>query len=276
MSLRLCVFSSTPDINNYNFVVKTLTGEPEEIMQLAVDWGYDGIEFLPDPYNVPDPKRIAKALRDTGATLPVLNTGRMAAQGITLLHEDKTIRIKALEAFKSIIDLAGHIDAKVGLGISRGNPTNIIPTRVEQLAEEVFSELATYAEKAGTLIMLEPADPGATNFVTTVQEAVAWVKRINSPNFTLMLDTYQLVEVEESLEQGIEDAEGRANHIHLYDPCRWPPGVRLDNERLDWKHIAQVLKEKKFDGTGSIVIAPEGDPATTAKKAVSFLRKLFL
>jgi hypothetical protein len=47
--LPLCLFASTPDIIPLGFMVKVLTGTPGEIAGHAVDWGYDGIEFMPDP-----------------------------------------------------------------------------------------------------------------------------------------------------------------------------------------------------------------------------------
>jgi D-psicose/D-tagatose/L-ribulose 3-epimerase len=273
MSIRLNIFSSTPDIVDHHFVVSVLTGTPEELLHRAVEYGYDGIEFLPDPYKIPDPVRLQDAMKNSGGSIPVLNTGRLAAQGVTLLHTDEKIRKKSITAFKSIIDVAGHIGANVGLGMSRGFPD---PSRAEQLGDEVFRELAAHAEKAGATVMLEPADPGFVgNFITTVAEAVSWVKRINSPGFTVMLDTYQLTEIEKSLKQGIEDAEGRAHHIHFYDPSHWPPGVLDEALRLDWTYISTILKETNFSGTGSVVLAPEGDPKVTASKAAAFLRKFF-
>jgi sugar phosphate isomerase/epimerase len=100
-------------------------------------------------------------------------------------------------------------------------------------------------------------------------------KKINSPNFSIMLDTHQLWGAEKSIEEGIRSAEGQAYHIHLFEPSRWPPGVLPEKEVLDWKNIARVLKEEDFDGSASVVIAPEGDPEPVARKSVTYLRKLF-
>jgi len=46
------------------FVVKVLTGTPEQLAQRAVDWGYDGIEFMPNPERVTDPVVFASSLWD--------------------------------------------------------------------------------------------------------------------------------------------------------------------------------------------------------------------
>jgi D-psicose/D-tagatose/L-ribulose 3-epimerase len=123
--------------------------------------------------------------------------------------------------------------------------------------------------------MLEPADPGVTSYINTMDEAMAWVERIGSPAFSVMLDTYQLAESEPSLEHGIRAARGQARHIHLYDPSRWPPGVLPEKERLDWPHLARVLRQENFQGSGSVVLALEGDPEPAARKAVAYLRRIF-
>lgn len=276
MNIQLCLFSSTPDMADLSFVVKVLTGTPVELAQRAVAWGYDGIEFMPDPLHVPDPREVDKALKAAGALMPVVNTGRMFAQGMALLHADALLRKDSSEAFKRILDFAGHFKARVGLGAARGAG---IPganrEEMDRMAEDVFRELAAHAEKVQAVIMLEPADPGVTSYINTMDEAMAWVERIGSPAFSVMLDTYQLAESEPSLEHGIRAARGQARHIHLYDPSRWPPGVLPEKERLDWPHLARVLRQENFQGSGSVVLALEGDPEPAARKAVAYLRRIF-
>jgi sugar phosphate isomerase/epimerase len=276
MNIQLCLFSSTPDMADLSFVVKVLTGTPVELAQRAVAWGYDGIEFMPDPARVPDPREVDKALKAAGALMPVVNTGRMFAQGMALLHADALVRKDSSEAFKRILDFAGHFKARVGLGAARGAG---IPganrEEMDRMAEDVFRELAAHAEKVQAVIMLEPADPGVTSYINTMDEAMAWVERIGSPAFSVMLDTYQLAESEPSLEHGIRAARGQARHIHLYDPSRWPPGVLPEKERLDWPHLARVLRQENFQGSGSVVLALEGDPEPAARKAVAYLRRIF-
>jgi len=78
-----------------DFVVKVLTGTPEELGRMAVNWGYDGIEFMPDPEHTPDPELFSRLLEQTGAVMPVVNSGRIAAQGMALLHEDIAVREKS-------------------------------------------------------------------------------------------------------------------------------------------------------------------------------------
>jgi D-psicose/D-tagatose/L-ribulose 3-epimerase len=275
LDIQLCLFASTPDISSLGFVVKVLTGTPEELVQRSVDWGYDGIEFMPDPLNVPDPAVFEKALKASGAIMPVVNTGRVSVQKLALLHADRDIRRQSVDAFKRMLDFAGCLHARVGLGMARGRGApGAKAEEIERVAGDVFRELAEHAEEAGTIIMLEPADPGATSYINNMDEAMACVERIGSPAFSVMLDTYELAESEPSFEHGIRRARGQATHIHLYDPSRWPPGVLPEGDRMDWRHIFRLLGEENFRGSGSVVLAPEGDAEGAARKAAGFLRRL--
>jgi sugar phosphate isomerase/epimerase len=274
--VKFCQFAAEPDILNYNFVVKVLTGTPAEIARTAVAWGFDGIEFMPNPDRIPDPVNFKKALENAGALMPVVNSGRIWAHGLALLHEDKTIQRRALEGFKRILEFAGYFKARVGLGGARGVGIPGLPKReLTKVAEEILRELTEHAEKTGAIIMLECAELKYTRLFNTNKEAMAMVKKINSPHFSIMLDTHQLWAAEKSIEEGIRATEGKAQHIHLYEPSRWPPGILPEKEVLDWKNIARVLIEEGFHGSASIVIAPEGDAETIARKSLAYLRPLF-
>ena len=259
-----------------SFVVKMLTGTPEELGRRVVDYGYDGIEFLPNPERVPDPEVFAGALRRTGAVMPVINSGRIAAQGMALIHEDPGIRKKSIEAFKNLLDFVGYFKARVGLGMARGRGIpGASKEETNRLVEEVFRELTEHAERVRAIIMLEASESEFTGLVNTNEEAMAWVKRIGSSNFSVMLDTHQLWAAKTSIEHGIRVTKGQAQHIHLYEPSRLPPGVSPEKEALDWPHIARILQEEGFQGSASVVIPPEGDLEPIAHQAITYLRRLF-
>ncbi len=274
--VKFCLFASTPDMLQLDFVVKVLTGTPAELGTTAVNWGYDGIEFMPDPEHTPDPELFSRMLGQTGAIMPVVNSGRIAAQGMALLHEDAAISKRAIAGFKRMLDFAGHFGARVGLGMARGKGIpGMGKDEMTKIAEEIFHELTEHAAKAGAIIMLEPAEAEYTSLFNTNEEVMGMVEKIGSRNFSIMLDTHQLYIVEPSIEYGVKAAKGQAKHIHLYEPSRLPPGVSTEKESLDWPNIARVLKEEEFEGSASVVIVPKGDPEPIARKSVAYLRKLF-
>jgi sugar phosphate isomerase/epimerase len=135
--------------------------------------------------------------------------------------------------------------------------------------------LALHAERVGATILLEAAETEFTSYINTMNEVLAWVDRIGSPAFAPMLDTHQLYGAERSIEAGIRAARGRAQHIHLFEPSRYPPGVLVGKPILDWPRIGQLLREEGLPGSASVVIASEGDPEPVARASVAYLRRLF-
>ncbi len=276
MSVKLSVFSSTPDMLEENFLVKVLTGTLAEIAQKTVDWGYDGIEFMPNPRRIPDPGEMEMALKKAGAALTVVNSGRMMPAGMAILHPDPVIRRDSINAYKALVSFAGHFKSRVGLGVAQGEGlVDGSPEEKARMADEVIREIVEHAAEAGAVVMAEPIDPGCKGYVYSMDEARAWVERVNSPAFNLMMDTEELSHSEPTIEHGIRAGRGRPNHIHLYDPGRWPPGVRTESDRLDWAKLVGLLREYRFAGSGSVVLAPEGDPEPAARKSAAYLRRLF-
>lgn len=274
--IRLCLFASTPDFLSLGFVVKVLTGTPEELGRTAVAWGYDGIEFMPDPDRVPDPVAFDQALRRTGAVMPVVNSGRIAAQKLALIHEDAGIRSRALRGFKAMLDFGGHFGSRVHLGICRGRGLpGATRAEMDRMAEDIFCDLTAHAERVGAIILLEAAETEFTSYINTMAEVMAWVDRIGSPAFAPMLDTHQLYGAERSVEAGIREVRGQAQHIHLFEPGRYPPGVLANKPVLDWPRIAQLLRAEGLPGSASVVIASEGDPEPVARASAAYLRRLF-
>jgi sugar phosphate isomerase/epimerase len=135
--------------------------------------------------------------------------------------------------------------------------------------------LAAHAERVGATILLEAAEMALTNYINTMDDVMAWVDRIGSPAFAPMLDTHQLYSAESSIAGGIRAARGKAQHIHLFEPSRYPPGVLVGKPVLDWSRIAQLLREEGHPASASVVIASEGNPEPVARTSVAYLRRLF-
>lgn len=143
--MKICLFSSTPDMADLNFVVKVLTGTPEELAQGSREWGYDGIEFMPNPERVPDPAHMERALKAAGATMPVVNTGRMSPQGMALLHHEAGTRRRSLGAFKRILEFAGYFGAR---GSINGWARRTRPTR-SSVSSKASRKLSTDRSEVG-------------------------------------------------------------------------------------------------------------------------------
>lgn len=269
---ELLVFSSTPDVAADNFVVPVLAAEIDVLAARAVALGFDGLEFLPNPHAIPDAGYLRRAAGAAGARIGVINSGRLRPKGYALLHRDPARRRASIDVFRRYIDLAGAVGARVGLGMARGDSeTTVDKPDLDAVMRDVFGEIAAHAAAAGTVVMLEPADPGYVAAILRVAEARDAARAVASPGFSIMLDTYQLDQVEDSIEAGFLAAEGMGRHIHLYDPNHWPPGVR-DGRRLDWAGVRAAMEKGGFSGSASTVLAPEGDADAIARASNAFIR----
>ena len=274
---QLLAFSSTPDVIADNFVVPILTETIDKLMARAIELGFDGLEFLPNPNDIPDPGKLLSISEAAGAKIGVINSGRLQPNGYAILHKDENQRRKSIEVYKRLIDLAGAVGARVGLGMARGVDTMTAKQpELASIMQDVFGEIAEHAVQAGTVVMLEPADPGYAAAILTISEAVEQAELIKSPGFSIMIDTAQLDQIEDSVDLGFSHAKGLADHIHLYDLNHWPPGVRDGKYRLDWDEVKASMVRHKFQGSGSMVLVPEGDVDEQMKKATSFIRKTLM
>lgn len=269
----LNVFCSTPDVVEERFVVPLLAEPFDRLARKAGELGFDGLEFLPDADDCPSPDKLSSAVKSAGINVSVINSGRMRSRGYALLHKDPEIRHHSIGVFKQFITLAGALGARVGLGLARGDSeTTLRGDGLKPLMLDVFGDIAEHAGNAGTFVMLEPADPGFVAAILRVREAVSVAREVDSPGFRIMLDTYQLHEVEDSIPDGFEGAEGMASHIHLYDPGHWSPGVLPKAQRMDWDLIRRSMDRTGFSGSASIVLPKEGGLEKGTRRSLAFLR----
>lgn len=272
--MELSLLASTPDIGDTGYMVNLLLGRPHALAAEAKELGYDGIEFFPGPPGSVGVAEVEEALRTFGLALTAVNSGRIVAEGLTLLHPEPGFRARALARLKDLLDFAGHFGAPVTLaGVKGSLPGGAASREVESLAEKALGDLAEFAVDAGSILLLAPTDEADSNFICTVAEAVAWVRRLNHPGFGMMLDTHQLVRKEPSVFEGLRAAGGLVRHLHLYDPGRRPPGTRREST-LDWHAILSTLHDIGYGAAASVCLAPTGDRRALAHQTASYLRSL--
>jgi D-psicose/D-tagatose/L-ribulose 3-epimerase len=272
--MQLSLLASTPDIVATGYMVNLLLGTPERLAAEAKALGYDGIEFFPGPPGTVGVAEMDQALKRFDLTLTAVNSGRIVAEGLTLLHPEPAIRARALNRLKDLLDFAGHFGAPVTLAGTKGSPSPRLPAEAaEGLAETALADLARFGATMGSALLLAPTREADSSFICSVDEAVTWVRRINHPALGLMLDTYHLHQKEVSVTEGLRAAAGLVQHLHLYDPGRVPPAPR-ERPGLDWPAIMATLRDIGYDGAASVCLAPAGDRRAQALETVSFLRSL--
>ena len=142
--VKFCLFASTPDMLQLDFVVKVLTGTPEELGRTAVSWGYDGIEFMPDPEHTPDPELFNRMLGSSNFSI-MLDT-----------HQLYVAEPSIERGIRAAKGLARHIHlyepSRLPPGVSTEKETLDWPNIVRVLGEEGF-------EGSASVVIVPKGDP---------------------------------------------------------------------------------------------------------------------
>jgi sugar phosphate isomerase/epimerase len=99
-------------------------------------------------------------------------------------------------------------------------------------------------------LALEPLGPAEGNFLNTAAEAVAMIRRINSPWVQLHLDCKAMASEATPIPQLIHENRDVLAHFHANDPNRQGPGMG----ELKFEPILAALGEVDYRGWVSVEV----------------------
>lgn len=168
---------------------------------------------------------------------------------------------------KESIDFAASISCK---NLVFGSPKNrIIGENQQEIAIGFFKVLGDYAASKDTILALEPnPDIYGTNFINTTQEAVDFVKQVNSDGLRVNLDFGTFLYNQEQFEV-IADHIDLIHHVHISEP--YLEKIQVRNEHLQ---LAALLREKQYANYVSIEMKNLGD-TNVVKEAMAYTKQLF-
>lgn len=247
---------------------------------LAAGLGYCGLEIAPftfgdDGWRMPAAKRaeIRRACADSGIEVSGLHWLLAAPSGLSITTADRTVWQRSVDVLHGSIELCADLG---GAYLVHGSPAQrrVNDPSDAARAEEAWALAAEAAGKAGVVYCLEPLAAPDCNFVNTLAEASAIVKRIGSPAFRTMVDTLaaSLMEPEPAAD-AIRRAmpTGLMAHIQLNDRNKRGPGQGGDK----FAPVIQALRETGYDGW--IAMEPfvyEPDGATCAARMIGYVAGL--
>jgi len=137
-----------------------------------------------------------------------------------------------------------------------------------QILVVILKDLAEYAAQKGAVLGLEPLNRFETSFITTADQAIELVDRVNHPACKIMLDTFHMNIEENSMGDAIRRVGSRLVQVHSNENNRGTPGAG----HIPWKEVAQALKDIKFDGI--LVIESFTSKVKSIAKAAAIWRPL--
>jgi sugar phosphate isomerase/epimerase len=241
-------------------------------MEKASRFGYDGVELALLNAKQAEPRRIKQALKRYNLELPVITTGQVFAEGrVWFTHPDMSVRRKAVNTMKELIELGAQFGAKVNVGRVRGF---IEEGQDRDAAEgrflECMRECADFAMGFGVEMLLEPVNRFDLNYINSVPEALEAVRTLDRPNVKVMPDVFHMNIEDVSITQSLEEAGDAIGYVHVADSNRRAPG----QGHLDFRGIVSTLRKTGYDWYLTAEIDPVPDPDTAAESAAAYLRRI--
>ncbi|MBP7494335.1 MAG: sugar phosphate isomerase/epimerase [Spirochaetales bacterium] len=269
--MKLCYQVSTPEVYRAPGVT-SYQGDFRESLDALVACGYDDVELM-----VRDPRQlnfreIETIVRGYPYTVPMICTGEIYGQDkLSFADPNDAIRNEALERVKASIDLAALFGRQINLGRVRGGYLPGIDTKTTY--ERIFRaicEITAYAEKTNVIVALEPVNTLGLNFINTTLEGLAFVQRVGSPAFRLMVDTAHMYIEDRDIEDSLKQCREYITFVHLADSNRKYPGAG----KFDFPSFFKILNEIGYEGDVSVEVFPLPDQDTALKKSYEYIKPL--
>ncbi|WP_035672546.1 sugar phosphate isomerase/epimerase [Flavobacterium sp. 83] len=161
---------------------------------------------------------------------------------ITLYPEQATSLIKL--ALDKVAEMEGDFLGGVlhsSIGTFTGNPC----TKEERIIiQQVFSEVADYANKNNITIAPEPINRYESYVFTTADEVLNMIEGIGKSNIGLHLDTFHMNIEEQNFYDPIIRAGNRLKHVHITESDRGMTG----EGNVHWDYFFKALAAINYQG----------------------------
>ncbi|MBY0336775.1 MAG: sugar phosphate isomerase/epimerase [Acetobacteraceae bacterium] len=247
--------------------------------RLAARLGYAALEVAPftldaeAPHLLPAARRAELRRIAEGEGVPVsgLHWLLVAPAGLSITSADAATRARTLDVMERLIALAADLGAGY---LVHGSPAQrrVLAEGDAARAEDAMARAAGWAAQHGVTYILEPLDPGQTNWAASLAEAMAIARRIGHPALRTMLDVSaagngEAEPAQDLLERALPT--GLIAHVHLNDRNRRAPGQGEDR-------FAPILRALRAHGhAGLCGVEPfdyQPDGPGCAAFAIGYLR----
>ena len=261
----------TPDLKAP--VLAPYSGDLPSAFAKLARLGYDGVELMTKDPSGLNGSAIRRWLDEHNLELSQICTGPVWGEDkLGLVNADATLNPEAMKRMKEIVDFAAGFSQPglpVNIGRSRGQGDPGQPEKSLAAYGAAFRELADHALPRKVRLTLEPITATLIKFVLSTQDGIEMCRRVDRPNFGLMLDVYHMNIEDVNIYQSFHEAKDYCWLVHVCDKNRRYPG----SAHLDFARIIAALDEIGYDGFVSTEMLPWPDPDTSAWAAIEHLRR---
>jgi len=267
--LKLAV-TATPQLGGSGPIL--LRAQPPEAFALAAELGYGGVELhLRQPGDI-DRAVVKKLAADYGLGIPMIGTGLAAADGLTFSDPDPEVRRRAVMLMQEHIELASFLGSTPVIGSIKGKLGSDPQTRPTRCAfiVDCIRQCVDAAAKAGVGLLVEAINRYETDYLNTVEEALAFLQEIGLPGLKLLVDTFHMNIEEADIAASVRLAGAAIGHVHLADSNRQVPG----HGHLDLFSVLQALHDIHYQGYLSLECLPLPHPRQAAEDGICTVKPL--
>jgi D-psicose/D-tagatose/L-ribulose 3-epimerase len=250
----------------------------------AAELGYAGLEVAPftlgeNAYRMPEAERAAlrRAAKEAGVAVSGLHWLLVAPAGLSITSADRAMWERTVDVMRRLIDLCAELG---GTYLVHGSPAQrrigdgADRAEAAKRGEAAWAAIADDAAKAGVVYCVEPLAAPDADFVNTLDEAGALVRRIGKPALKTMLDTSSAGLTEKTPVAGLVRQwmpTGLIAHVQFNDRNRRGPGEGDDK----FAPVVRALRETGYKGW--IAMEPfqyKPDGAACAARAIGYVQGL--
>lgn len=226
-----------------------VTDENFPVLEKLKAAGYDGVEIpIFDVSNPAHFASIGRVLKDNGLECTAVTV--LPDEAHNAISPVAANRQGAVDHLKRVLECAHNAGVQTLCGPYYqvlGQFTGKYPSEEELSgAAEVHRAIAPVAEAAGVKCAIEALNRFEAHLLNTMEQAAAYVKRVDHPNFGTMYDTFHANIEEKNPFTAIETvfATGKLNHVHISENDRGTPG----RGHINITEQIQHLKKIGYDG----------------------------
>jgi D-psicose/D-tagatose/L-ribulose 3-epimerase len=259
-------------VNTWIWTAPITIAELEELAPKIAKMGCDHIEIPIDDPKTLDFMKVGEIIHK--ANIQSISFCAAMSPDRDLIDADPKVRATGVEYLKACVDGLALVGGKHLVGPFY----SAVGRTWQQTAEErehdlkilvkILRDLAAYASTKGITLGLEPINRFETSFITTADQAIELVDRVNHPSLKIMLDTFHMNIEENSMGDAIRRVGSRLIQVHSNENNRGTPGAG----HVPWQEVAQALKDIHFDGI--FVIESFTNKVKSIAKAAAIWRPL--
>jgi len=172
-------------------------------------------------------------------------------EGLCLSSPDVGVRDRAVQLLNEFAVAAVRFGALLVIGQMQGFLSDEPdPSKGEARIESCLKQVVEATEKHATTIAFEPVNHLQVGFNNTLEAVMALARRIDSPHFKPMLDSFHMNIEEVSLVEPIYRAGRDLAHFHL---CESNGGL-LGSGHLDFAEVSAALEQIEYRGFVSVKV----------------------